>query len=133
VPINSAFNASLNYRLLQSFPKGSTVEQSADQRLAFQIKTRHTTITFRRSGGGMEALEQPIGMEAERIFSALRLPKKVSNVQMLSINIEITATQNPFSRHSRQAKAEAVWIERLKEQIEKDFSWNRLRALYAGA
>ena len=111
-------------------PKGSKVIRSDDRRLAFQIATRHTTISFRLSGGGMEALDQPIGNEAGRIYSALGLPEKVSKTRMLGINIEVTATQSPFKRYSRQAKAEANWIDRLKVQIEKDFSWDRLRALY---
>jgi hypothetical protein len=112
-------------------PEGSEVVRSDDQRLAFQISTRHTTLTFRCSGGGMETLDQPIGKEAEHIYTALGLPDRVTGVRMLGFNIEVKATQSPFSRYSRQAKAEAEWIERLKAQIEKDFSWDRLRALYA--
>lgn len=112
-------------------PQGSKVVRSDDRRLSFQIVTRHTTLTFRYSGGGMETLDRPIRKEDERIYSALGLPNTVNNVRMLGVNIEVMATQASFSRYSRQAKMEAKWIDRLKEQIEKDFSWERLRALYA--
>jgi hypothetical protein len=82
-------------------------------------------------GGGGGLLERPIGKEAERIFSAIGLPDRVSETRMLRVNIDITATQFPFKRHSEWAKMESEWIARLKDQIEKDFSWERLRALYA--
>lgn len=112
-------------------PKGSKVVRSGDRPIAFQITTPHTTLSFRYSGGGMESINRPIGKEAELIYSALGLSNTATQVQMLGINIEVTVTQSPFSRHSREAKAEAEWVNRLKEQIEKDFSWERLRALYA--
>jgi hypothetical protein len=112
-------------------PPGSKIIRSADRRLAFQVVTRHTKVDFRHLGGGGGLLERPIGKEAERIFSAIGLPDRVSETRMLRVNIDITATQFPFKRHSEWAKMESEWIARLKDQIEKDFSWERLRALYA--
>lgn len=111
-------------------PKGSKVIRSDDRRIDFHVITPHTTVFFRHTGGGMETLDQPIGKDAERLYSALGLPCKVSTLRMLDVNIEITATQAPFTRYSRQAKLEAGWVARMKEQIERDFSWKRLRAIY---
>jgi len=95
-------------------PKGSKVVRSGDRPIAFQITTPHTTLSFRYSGGGMETIDHPVGKEAERIYSALGLSNTATQVQMLGINIEVTVTQSPFSRHSREAKAEAEWVKPLE-------------------
>lgn len=111
-------------------PKGSEIVRSDDLPLTFQITTPHTTIAFRYSGESAELLGRPFGKEVRRIYAALNIPDEISTLHMLGVNIEITARQNLVRRYSRQAKAEAIWIERLKEQIQKDFSWEKLRALY---
>ena len=116
--------------IMISLPKGSSVVRSEGRRLSFGIRTHHTKLEFRHTGGGMEVLDTPIGNDAERIYSALGLPKKVQGFRIHGFNLEITATQNPFLRFSKQAKFEAEWIARIQAQFEKDFSWERLRATY---
>lgn len=111
-------------------PKGSSVVRSDDRRLSFEVRTRHTTLQFRPTGGGMEVLDTPIGKDAERIYSAIGLPQKVQGFRMYGFNFEITAKQKPFFRFSKQAKSEAEWINRILSQLEKDFSWDKLRAIY---
>jgi hypothetical protein len=45
--------------------------------------------------------------------------------------VEFEAVQFPFSRFSKEAKKEFVWIDRLESQFQRDFSWRRLRQLYS--
>lgn len=111
-------------------PKGSSVVRSDDRRLSFEVRTRHTTLQFRPTGAGMEVLDTPIGKDAERIYSAIGLPQKVQGFRMHEFNFEITAKQKLFFRFSKQAKSEAEWINRVLSQLEKDFSWDKLRAVY---
>ena len=113
-------------------PKGSRVVRSDGRRLSFKIQTRHTTLEFRQIGSGIEVLDTPRGNDAERIYSAFRLPKKAQGLRWLGFNLEITATQKAFPRFSKQAKLEAEWVSRLQTQFERDFSWERLRAIYTG-
>jgi hypothetical protein len=111
-------------------PEGSTVVHSNDRRLSFEIDTHRTKLHFRYAGGGRDTLDTPIGQDVERIYSALGLGKKVQGLRMQAFNLEITATQNPFLRYSKQSKSEVEWINRMHTQFEKDFSWERLRAFY---
>lgn len=111
-------------------PKGSSVIRSDDRRLSFEVRTPHTVLQFRNTGSGMEVLDTPIGKDAEQIYSALGLPQKAQGFRIHGFNLEIIAKQKPFLRFSKQAKSEAEWLNRLLSQLEKDFSWDKLRSTY---
>jgi hypothetical protein len=97
----------------------------------FTIITRHSTVRVSVSGATSEELLPPIGEEAERIYAALGVTRPSEHLIITGYAVDFETRQNAFSRFSNQAKKEAEWIDKLQSQFERDFSWKRLRDLYA--
>ena len=112
-------------------PEGSSVLRSEEKDSPrIDIYTRHSHVRIWLSGPLAELLGSPIGPDATQIYEATGLPANPNGLYLNGFNVEFEASQRAFSRFSEQAKKEAKWIERIETQFERDFSWERLRALY---
>jgi hypothetical protein len=111
-------------------PKGSSAQVFGNDDTIVAVTTKNSRVQFEMREMAWELIGGPIGRDAERIHSALGLPANPQGLGIYGLPIEVTATQRPFSRFSRQAKVEAEWFTMLDRRLEADFSWDRLRALY---
>lgn len=117
--------------IILRLPAGSTVSRSEENDSPrIDIYTKHSHIRIRLWGYSGEHLDRPYGPESTKIYEAIGVPEHPRNLYIKGFNVEFEASQFPFSRFSEQAKKEAKWIERIETQFDRDFSWERLRALY---
>jgi hypothetical protein len=112
--------------------KGSKIKRDkADPFINFTIETPHSLVTIRVlavGGTGWYVAGDALGKKIGRV---LFLPEHTPGLWMLGIRIEIETSQKAFSRYSDQAKLEAIWLKRIPELFEEDFSWDKLRSYYA--
>jgi hypothetical protein len=92
----------------------------------YTILTPHSQISFifsLRSG----ELAQAHDILSSRMFTKNKINPQ-SGFFFLSIyNLNITYKTKSFKRFSKKAKLESDWIDRLRNQLENDFSWEVLR------
>ncbi len=114
-----------------ALPRGSHVIRSADRRYAIEVRTPHSSLKIRFPGLTAEPLRAAATSDGERIYAALGLPNPPpQGFAMYAFRIEFEATQKPSTRYAVAAKREARWIGNSSRALERDFSWERLRALY---
>jgi hypothetical protein len=115
-------------------PNSSNVKRSRSPEggLQITIETSHTHISFSFTGSAWQLVSPPIGPEAERIYENARIPRNPKGLGLHGFSVEVEARQFAFRRFSNQAKVEAEWLNTLERNLKKDFSWTKLRQMYAG-
>lgn len=113
-------------------PKGSKIYRSKtdDLRLEFKLITPHSTLSIRSPGGSSGQFGGSREPLQKNIRSTFNYPEVTFHLQEHSINIELETKQRNIYRFSNQAKIEHKWLLRIKELLEKDFSWTELSKLY---
>lgn len=133
-PGNNDWNPFLKTRDLQiSLPKGSTLSRKRINNIGVEltINTPHSIIVAQvtpRAGGVFEEAFEPVGKRIRQLFS---LPEKTPGLWVHGFVAEIVTRQKSFARFSDKAKMEQIWVRRIREQFERDFSWDKLRRHYA--
>jgi hypothetical protein len=137
VPVETSLGADEPNSLLRAraiqllLPKGSRVFRSAQQRHSIEIDTGHSLLRIRILGFNAERLGRPPDSARRRIYAALGLPANPTGVAVYGFRFELETSQVSYSRYSDQAKKEALWLAKIGESLERDFSWARLRAFYS--
>jgi hypothetical protein len=112
-----------------NLPPGSSVERVAGARPSFQIRTPHSTLSVRWEGTSSQQVLPPATDEQRRLYAAVD-PSSASlpGAALHGISLKFEFTQEPFSRFSPAAKAEAAWAIYVQTQFERDFSWEHVRS-----
>lgn len=114
-------------------PKGSKVVRYIDDLpLKFEIVTRHSRIQIICGFSAFDQLGIPFHKDAKRFYKILNWPTNIQDQGLYAWGVNITFTVSQFSskRYSKQAKLEADWLNRLPEQLERGFSWEKLKKIY---
>lgn len=114
-------------------PKGSKVVRYIDDLpLKFEIVTQHSRIQISCGFSAFDQLGIPFHEDAKRFYKILNWPTNIQDHGLYAwgVNITFTVSQFPSKRYSKQAKLEADWLNRLPEQLEKGFSWEKLEKIY---
>ena len=112
-------------------PNGSKVFRSAQQRYTIEIDTQHSHLRIRILGFNAERLGRPAGSARRRVYAALGLPANPAGLAVYGFRFELETSQVSYSRYSDQAKKEALWLTKIEENLERDFSWAHLRVFYS--
>jgi len=117
-------NELLTLRPIQiRLPAGSTVTRSGGPERTIELRTQHSYLRIALSVRGGSALYASM---RPNISSQLGLPP-ASHRWIVALMAKVETGQYPFGRFSRQAKAEATWLERVHPRFDSDFSWDLVR------
>lgn len=114
-------------------PNGSKIVRYIDGLpLKFEIVTRHSRIQISCGFSTFDQLGIPWHKDAKRFYEILNWPTNIQDQGLFAwgIDIDFIVSQFPFRRFSNQAKLESQWLNRLPEQLEKGFSWSKLKKIY---
>lgn len=118
-------NELLTLRPIQiRLPRGSSVIRTGGPERFLELNTPHSYLRIRlsvRGGSTLNASFRPA------ISTLLGLHPN-SRRWIVALMAKVETGQHPLGRFSRQAKLEAVWLDRVHSRFEGDFSWDLLRA-----
>lgn len=116
-------------------PRGASVHRLAaddSDSHGLRIKTRHSELSLTLRQGPVHPFMDSKDEVGKRVRQNLLLEPKTPYAWVHYFILRFDFVQRASSRFASQAKKERVWAERLIEQLEKNFSWDRLRRYYEG-
>ena len=108
------------------------VRKDKDPGFEISIETRHSRVRFFLTNIASNSFDRSNESVGETLRRRSSLADTTPNLSIVGLSVSLATRQIAYSRFSDQAKLEAIWLDRLHESFDKDFSWDRLRHYYAG-
>lgn len=97
---------------------------------SFVFESKEYTLTFEILPAIGSAFDPNINTLSQKVSGALGNPNNSQENWFVVFRIKSTFQLKPMRRFSKLSALSAEWFSRLKLQMDKDFSWDKLRTAY---